>query len=266
MAPISNDERAQREQTEREWAQHDAATAAQRTESFARAAAASRTPRDQLGPMTVMQPTWPEKGQKPLSKADLGPQYPAPSTAASVAAEKDAASRRKLSRPPVVPPSRGSLPTHPPAVPQSKTWPVMPAKPLAKAAAGPLYPAPVTATHLFPTRTQPSQEVQGPDASQGAATVSRMASAAVVTSAGLDESTLPSPVRALVEVAAAAEDGATKHPSEAVSSRLERFPELQGVEVPTGNAVRFPELSEQSEQVQPATTTQSEQDSGGYER
>lgn len=58
-----------------------------------------------------------------------------------------------------------------------------------------------------------------------------------------------SPLTAIVQVAEAAEEGLV-NPD--VQQRLERFPELD-VEVPTGNAARFPELASPAPAAAPAS-------------
>lgn len=68
-----------------------------------------------------------------------------------------------------------------------------------------------------------------------------------------DELSPASPIGALAQVAEAAESGIAGAPSE----HLERFPELQGVEVNTGVASRFPELGETE---RPALDTDLEDD------
>lgn len=57
---------------------------------------------------------------------------------------------------------------------------------------------------------------------------------------------------ALLQVAESAEEGLSMSDREA---RMKRFPELRGVELPTGAAARFPELAEQ-----PRQTRQVEED------
>lgn len=77
---------------------------------------------------------------------------------------------------------------------------------------------------------------------------------------GLGQDGMPSALGAIAEVAEAAEEGAG--PSADVAARLNRWPELQGVEVPTGNAARFPELAEEA----PRPDTQQQEQDGDYDR
>jgi hypothetical protein len=55
----------------------------------------------------------------------------------------------------------------------------------------------------------------------------------------------------LKEIAETLEEGVVGE-AESVEDRLRRFPELQGVEVPTGNAAKYPELAEQPQVTAPA--------------
>ena len=55
----------------------------------------------------------------------------------------------------------------------------------------------------------------------------------------------------LETIAESVEEGVVED-SKAVQERLQRFPELRGIEAPTGSAAKFPELAEESAQVVPA--------------
>jgi hypothetical protein len=53
-----------------------------------------------------------------------------------------------------------------------------------------------------------------------------------------------SPVGGVVQMLEAVEEGTA--PGVDIDARMERYPELRGVEVPTGNAARYPELVEEA--------------------
>lgn len=64
-----------------------------------------------------------------------------------------------------------------------------------------------------------------------------------------------SPVGGLLQIGEAAEEGLSVP---ALDERMERFPELQGVELETGAAARFPELGEKPAREQPQDESEDE--------